>query len=79
MSCEELYDAAEGIRAGVPALESAVNSSASEDKTKEIIAWWLFAPAALFMEGNADEQSALAVAKGQLEAIRTAAIKAKCN
>ena len=52
MSCEELYDAAEEIRAKTPALERAVDQSRKQDKVKEQVAWWLFAPAAFFLEGN---------------------------
>ena len=79
MSCEELYDAAEEIRAKTPALERAVDQSRKQDKVKEQVAWWLFAPAAFFLEGNADQQTELALARGQLEAIRTAGLKAKCT
>jgi len=79
MSCEELYDAAEEIRAKTPALERAVDQSRKQDKVKEQVAWWLFAPAAFFLEGNAEQQTELALARGQLEAIRTAGLKAKCT
>ena len=63
----------------MPSLESAVDQARQEDVIKEQVGWWLFAPALLIMDGNADEQSKLANAKGQLEAIRTAAIRAECN
>ena len=79
MSCEELYNAAEEIRAKTPALERAVDQSRKQDKVKEQVAWWLFAPAAFFLQGNADEQTSLSLAKGQLEAIRTAGLKGTCN
>ena len=79
MSCEDLYNAAEEIRAKTPALERAVDETRKQDKVKEQVAWWLFAPAAFFLQGNADEQTALSLAKGQLEAIRNAGLKGKCN
>tara|TARA_B100001057_G_scaffold499848_2_gene612133 strand:- start:2294 stop:2674 length:381 start_codon:yes stop_codon:yes gene_type:complete len=79
MTCDQLYNAAEDIRSRVPSLESAVDKARQEDVIKEQVGWWLFAPALLIMDGNADEQSQLANAKGQLEAIRTAAIRAECN
>ena len=79
MSCEELFDIAEEIRFRTPALARAVDQSRKKDKTVEQVGMWLFWPAVFFLEGNADEQSALALAKGQLEAIRSAGIKAKCG
>ena len=79
MSCEDLYNAAEEIRAKTPALERAVDETRKQDKVKEQVAWWLFAPAAFFLQGNADEQTSLSLAKGQLEAIRTAGLKGTCN
>ena len=79
LNCEQLFETAEQIRSKTPALERAVDESRKTDKVKEQVAWWLFAPAAFLLEGNAAEQTDLALAKGQLEAIRNAAIKAKCN
>ena len=79
LDCEQLFQAAEEIRSKTPALAAAVDASRRTDKVKEQVAWWLFAPAAFLLEGNAAEQTDLALAKGQLEAIRNAAIKAKCN
>ena len=79
LDCEQLFQAAEEIRSKTPALAAAVDQSRKTDKVKEQVAWWLFAPAAFLLEGNAAEQTDLAMARGQLEAIRNAAIKAKCN
>lgn len=79
MTCEQLYESAEELRASIPALERRVDKSAKDDKVKEQVAWWLFAPAAFLMDGNADEASQLSIAKGQLDAIRTAAINNKCS
>ena len=79
LDCEQLFQAAEEIRSKTPALAAAVDASRKTDKVKEQVAWWLFFPAAFFLEGNAAEQTELAVARGQLEAIRNAAIKAQCS
>ena len=79
LDCEQLFQAAEEIRSKTPALAAAVDASRRTDKVKEQVAWWLFFPAAFLMDGNAAEQTSLALARGQLEAIRNAAIKAKCS
>ena len=79
LNCDQLFDEAEEIRSKTRALEIRVDDSRRQDKIKEQVAWWLFAPAAFMISGNAEEQTTLALAKGQLDAIRTAAIKAKCN
>ena len=79
LDCDQLFQTAEQLRSKTPALERAVDESRKTDKVKEQVAWWLFAPAAFLLDGNAAEQTDLAMARGQLEAIRNAAIKAKCN
>jgi len=79
LDCEQLFQSAEEIRSKTPALAAAVDASRKTDKVKEQVAWWLFFPAAFLMDGNAAEQTNLALARGQLEAIRNAAIKAKCS
>ena len=79
LDCQGLATAADKVKATVPSLESAVNSTQKTDKNKEIAAWVIFWPAAMMMEGNADEQAALANAKGQLDAIKTAAMAKGCG
>ena len=79
LDCQGLANAADRVKSTVPGLESAVNSVQKTDKNKEIAAWIIFWPAAMMMEGNADEQAALANAKGQLEAIKTAAMAKSCG
>ena len=79
MSCQQLYSAAEAIRAKTPALASAVDNARKNDKWIEAGGWLLFAPALLFMDGNAEESAALASAKGQLDGIRTAGLRANCQ
>lgn len=79
LNCQELANAADRVKSTVPGLENAVNSVQKTDKNKEIAAWIIFWPAAMMMEGNADEQAALANAKGQLDAIKTAAMAKSCG
>ena len=79
LNCDQLFAAAEEIRSRTTALEIAVDDSRRQDKIKEQVAWWLFAPAAFMIEGNAEEQTDLALAKGQLDAIRSQAIRSRCN
>lgn len=79
LSCDQLFSEAEKIRASIPGLEKDVDQAYKDDKVAEQVGWWLFAPALLFMDGNSEEHNQLALARGQLDAIRTAAIKAECN
>ena len=79
LSCEELAQAADKIRSTVPALETAVNATQKTDKNKSIAAWIVFWPAALMMSGNAEEQAQLATAKGQIDAIKNAAMGKDCG
>jgi len=79
MSCTELSASAEELRKRTPALAKAVDDARQTDKLVEAGGWLLFAPALLFMDGNAEESAALASAKGQLDAIRTASITADCS
>ena len=79
MSCQELSSSAEELRKRTPALAKAVDDARKKDKLVEAGGWILFAPALLFMDGNAEESAALASAKGQMDAIRTASITADCR
>lgn len=79
MSCEELSSSAEELRKRTPSLAKAVDDARKSDKLVEAGGWFLFAPALLFLDGNAEESAALASAKGQLDAIRTASITAECS
>ena len=42
------------------------------DKNTELVTWILFAPAAFWMDGNAESAGKLAALKGQLETIQEA-------
>ena len=72
MDCQELATEMSTLSREAEGVRSQVDSSYSSDKTKEAVAWILFAPAALFMEGNQAEAGKLASLKGQLEAVQEA-------
>ena len=79
MTCQEL-----GIerRVTIEKLEAArrdVDDSYSSEKNTELVTWLLFAPAAFFLEGNAEEAAAFAQAKGTYEAIEEARTINKCE
>lgn len=76
MSCGELRAEAQSVKNATPALAAAVDKEYNNDKALEAVAWILFWPAALAMDGNDAEAAQLARAKGQLEAI-TAQMRSK--
>ncbi len=78
-SCDELMLLAEEIKQQTPSLERKVDETRRKDKVREQVGLWLFWPSYFFMEGNAEEQTDLALARGQLNAIRNVAIQKKCN
>lgn len=79
LSCDELFQEAEAVRQRVPQLEREVDRHYKNEKGKEMVTWLLFAPAAFLYDSNSEGQSALSVAKGQLQAIQTAMISKKCG
>ena len=79
MDCKELATEMGRASRDADQVRAQVDSSYSSDKTKEAVAWILFAPAALFMEGNQSEASRLAALKGQIEAIQEAQSVNKCT
>lgn len=69
LSCRQLRAEAEMIRERTPALSAAVDKAYNDDKAMEAVAWILFWPAAIAIDGNDTESAQLSRAKGQLEAI----------
>jgi len=57
---------------------TAVDKHYSDQKTTEIVAWLLFAPAVFAYDSGQKEATELAVLKGQLEAVRQAQMNKKC-
>jgi len=78
-SCQQIFVLAEEFKQRTPALERKVDETRREDKIKEQVGLWLFWPTYFFMQGNAEEQTELAMARGNLNALRTAALQKGCN
>ena len=79
MDCKELATEMSSLSKEAESARSQVDSSYSNDKTKEAVAWILFATAALFMDGNQQETGKLAALKGQIEAVQEAQKINKCS
>ena len=78
-SCDEILLLAEEIKQKTPSLERIVNETRRKDKVKEQVGLWLFFPTYFFMEGNAEEQTDLALARGNLNALRNVGIQKRCD
>ena len=78
MDCKELATEQSSLISAAEAARGSVDKKYDEDKTKEVITWLLFAPAAFFMDGNAEESAKLANIKGQLTAVQDAMKVNKC-
>ena len=72
MTCGELAQEYTSLDRLSDALADSVDKARSSDKTKEAVAWLIFAPAALLMDGNQEEASKLSAVKGQLQAVQQA-------
>ena len=72
MSCKELATELAMVSREVGMARSQVDATYSSEKTKEAVAWILFAPAALLYKGNQEQATRLASLKGQVEAIQEA-------
>jgi len=79
MECSELFQTAETLRREELSIRGQVDSAYDSDKTIEVITWLLFAPAALFYEGNAEDQARLSSILGQRQAVSTAVSVNKCH
>jgi|TARA_B110000438_G_C15802512_1_gene645797 hypothetical protein len=78
-SCQQIFLLAEELKQKTPMLERRVDETRRQDKIKEQVGLWLFWPTYFFMEGNAQEQTELAIARGNINALRTAALANGCN
>lgn len=78
LNCQELLAEQRVIVERVGASQKAVETSHSSDKNVELVAWILFFPAALALEGNQQQATDYAVAKGQFEAVQDAMSINKC-
>lgn len=78
MTCAQLAQEAEIFRQKIPQAEAAVEKHYSDQKTTEVVAWLLFAPAVFLYDSGQKEATDLAVLKGQLDAVRQAQMNKKC-
>ena len=72
MTCKELSTEQSSLLKEAESVGATVDSEQQTDKNMEIAAWVLFAPAAFFMDGNAESAAELGSIKGQLEAVTDA-------
>tara|TARA_B100002019_G_scaffold174370_1_gene150756 strand:- start:712 stop:1074 length:363 start_codon:yes stop_codon:yes gene_type:complete len=72
LNCQELASEQSILLSQAEAARAAVDSAYQSDKSAELVAWILFAPAAFMIDGNQEEAAKLANIKGQLEAIQEA-------
>ena len=69
MSCNELATEKGRLVSQAADARTQVDAAYSSDKNSEVLAWILFAPAALMLDGNQKEATQLASIKGQLESV----------
>ena len=79
MTCPELATERRIILERLDAARSKVDSEYDSEKATELVTWLLFAPAAFFLTGNAEEQAEFAQAKGTFDAIEEARNVKKCD
>lgn len=72
MTCKELGTEQNAVYREAEILGAQVDKDYQSDKNTELVAWILFAPAAFWMDGNAESAGKLAALKGQLETIQEA-------
>ena len=70
MACSQLRSEERRAQQQLNNKVSEIEKSYRDDKTAEVVAWILFAPALLLMDGNSDEQRQLGEAKGTVTAIQ---------
>ena len=69
MSCSELKVERRTSKRNLEDMQAALEKSYKDDKTAEVVAWFLFAPALLMMDANTVEQKKYGEAKGKLMAV----------
>jgi hypothetical protein len=70
MSCKSLRSENREAERELADMTAAIEKSYRDDKTAEVVAWFLFAPALLMMDGNSEEQKEYGEAKGRVLAIQ---------
>ena len=79
MDCVALATEQNTLLRDAQALGAQVDEEYSSDKAAELVTWILFAPAAFFIDGNAQSAAKLASIKGQLEAVQEAQKINECS
>jgi len=79
MTCPELATERRIVLERLDAARSKVDSEYDSEKATELVTWLLFAPAAFFLTGNAEEQAEFSQAKGTYDAIEEARNVKKCD
>jgi len=72
MTCKELGTEQNAVYREAETLGAQVDKDYQSDKNTELVTWILIAPAAFWMDGNAESAGKLAALKGQLETIQEA-------
>ncbi len=72
MDCKGLATEQSSLFKDAQALGAQVDKDYQSDKNTELVTWILFAPAAFWLDGNAENAARLASVKGQLEAVQDA-------
>ena len=70
MSCRSLRAENREAERELADMTAAIEKTYRDDKTAEVVAWFLFAPALLMMDGNSEEQKEYGEAKGRVLAIQ---------
>jgi hypothetical protein len=72
MDCKELATEQSSLLREAEGLRTQVDKEYQSDKNTELVTWILFAPAAFWIDGNAESAGKLASIKGQLETVQEA-------
>jgi hypothetical protein len=78
MSCKNLRSENRAAQREMNDMRDKVQKAYQDDKAAEAVAWILFAPALLVMDGNSAEQKAFGEAKGKVLAIEDAMASKGC-
>ena len=70
MTCKSLRAENREAERELADMTASIEKTYRDDKTAEIVAWVLFAPALLMMDGNSEEQKEYGEAKGKVLAIQ---------
>ena len=78
MGCKELETQYTAVDQQAQSVSVEVDERYRSDKKAELMAWLVFSPAALLIEGNEESAGRLAAIKGQIAAVREAQTANSC-